>query len=353
VGASNILLIQLRQLGDIILTTPCIRELKRAWPDARITFLCHPMGRLILEDNPAIDQLLTYDPKLPWYREWDFVRKLRSQHYDLVLDFMYNPRSALYARLSGAPKRLAFPSRRQWLFTDIVPQDPVVEYIVLEKFRYLRNLGIKPERGGLVLPWFPQHAKVVEEWIAAETSLRSSAPRVILAPTHRRVDRQWPLERYAAIADRLTRDWGAMVIWAWGPGEQDFVQGAQKHCKTRTLLAPKTSFRELAALIANCDLFIGNSNGPSHVAVAVDTPSLQLHGPTYAATWCPRTERHQALQAGHDRVEGRGPMDLIREEELWQALKAMEPIVSEAKAARQLAGIRRTWQPDSQGMRVP
>jgi heptosyltransferase-3 len=352
VAASNILLIQLRQLGDIILTTPGIRELKRAWPDARISFLCHPMGRLILEDNPSIDQLLTYDPKLPWYREWDFVSQLRSQAYDLVLDFMYNPRSALYAKLSGAPRRLAFPSRRQWLFTDIVAQDRTVEYIVLEKFRYLRHLGIKPERGGLVLPWFQQHAKVVEDWIAEESRLRSTAPRVILAPTHRREDRRWPLDRYAAIADRLTRDWGAIVIWAWGPGEGEFVQAAQKLCETQTLMAPKTSFRELAALIANCDLFIGNSNGPSHVAVAVDTPSLQLHGPTYAATWCPRTERHRALQAGQDRSEGRGPMDLIREEELWQALKAMEPIVAEAKEARQLAGVRTAWQPESQGMRI-
>ncbi len=351
-SGSNILLIQLRQLGDIILTTPCIRELKRAWPEARISFLCHPMGRLILEDNPYIDQLLTYDPKQAWYQEWAFVRSLRAQRFDLVLDFMYNPRSALYARLSGAPRRLAFPSRRQSLFTDIVPQDPIVEYIVLEKFRYLRHLGVKPLQGGLDLPWFAQHAAVVERWIAQEPLLKGTGPRVILAPTHRRPDRQWPLERYAAIADRLTREWGALVIWAWGPGEEEFVQGARRICQSPSLMAPKTSFRELAALIANCDLFIGNSNGPSHVAVAVDTPSLQLHGPTYAATWCPKTERHRSLQAGQNRDEGRGPMDLIREEELWQALRAMEPIVKQAQNARELVGIRTAWQPESQGMRV-
>jgi ADP-heptose:LPS heptosyltransferase len=60
--------------------------------------------------------------------------------------------------------------------------------------------------------------------------------------------------------------------------------------------SPKTTFRELAALIGESHLFIGNSNGPSHVAVAMDTPSIQLHGPTSAVSWCPMTERHRAVQ---------------------------------------------------------
>ncbi len=62
-------------------------------------------------------------------------------------------------------------------------------------------------------------------------------------------------------------------------------------------MAPETKLSELGDLIARCQLFIGNSNGPSHIAVAVDTPSLQLHGPTNALAWCPDTDRHTYIQS--------------------------------------------------------
>lgn len=337
----KILLLQLRQLGDILLTTPCIREIKRAWPHASISFLAHPMGRLVLDKNPYIDELITYGSS--WGEQASLLRKLRAASFDLSLDFMYNPRSAFYARWTGAPQRLAFDSRRNFLFTEIVPQNPEVEYIVREKFRYLEQLGIQPREQRLDLPWFPEHADPVTAWLAAEPRLAEAPLRVVLSPTHRRVERQWSLARYAALADRLHRDWKAAVIWIWGPGEEDFVRGAQALALEPSFLAPKTSFRELAALIANCDLFVGNSNGPSHVAVSVDTPSLQLHGPTYAKTWCPLTERHRGLQAGHDTPQKRGPIDLISEEEVWQALEGMYPIAEVSAQGRRASGAKKTW----------
>ncbi len=339
--APKILLLQLRQLGDILLTTPCIREIKRAWPEAEVSFLAHPMGRLVLEGNPYLHELIIYGSS--WTEQAALLKKLRRASYDIVLDFMYNPRSAFYARWTGASRRLAFPSRRDFLFTESVAQNPEVEYIVREKFRYLEQLSISPVAQGLDLPWSAQHAALSEKWLQSEPALAVAPLRVVLSPTHRRVERQWPLSRYAALADRLTRTWGAAVLWIWGPGEQEFVQRAMCMAKEKTYLAPATSFRELAALIANCDLFVGNSNGPSHVAVAVDTPSLQLHGPTYAKTWCPLSERHGALQAGQSSEQKRGPIDLISEEELWQALNGMRSVAEASAQGRQLVGVKKTW----------
>lgn len=339
--APKILLLQLRQLGDILLTTPCIREIKRAWPDAEISFLSHPMGKLILDGNPYLTALYTYGTG--WGEQAQLLGQLRAASFDLVLDFMYNPRSAFYARWTGAPRRLAFRSRRDFFFTEQVPQNPEVEYIVREKFRYLEQLGIEPRAQGLDLPWFEQHAAPVARWFASVPELSGSALRVVLSPTHRREERQWPIARYAALADRLSRTWGARVIWAWGPGEEEFVSAARALAREPSWLAPKTSFRELAALLANCDLFVGNSNGPSHVAVAVDTPSLQLHGSTYARTWCPLSERHRGLQAGAASPQKRGPIDLIKEEEVWQALEGMHPYAEVSAQGRQLNGVIQTW----------
>ncbi|WP_141731653.1 glycosyltransferase family 9 protein [Oligoflexus tunisiensis] len=343
--ARNILLIQLRQLGDILLTTPCFREIKRAWPEARITFLSHPMGRLIADENPYLHQHLTYDPKGGWRQELKLIRELRAAQYDLVLDFMYNPRSALYARATGCPRRLAFPSRRALLFTEIVPQGGRIEYIVQEKFRYLQHLGIQPVSVRLDLPWSEKHTGPLMQLLQEAPDFSQAPWRIAISPTHRRVERQWPVERYAKIADRLHLEWGASVLWLWGPGEEDFVRHAMSFCEQPMRLAPKTSFRELAALIANCDLFIGNSNGPSHVAVAADTPSLQLHGPTYAATWCPQTDEHQAVQAGAGTPAGRGPIATVTEAEVWQSLEKLQPLLRKTAESRQQNGVRMRWSP--------
>lgn len=341
--APKILLVQLRQLGDILLTTPCIREIKRAWPDASIDFLAHPMGRLVLDGNPYLDQILTYDPKGNWREEWKLLRTLRRRGYDCALDFMYNPRSALYTRCSGAGRRLAFASRRAAFFTEIVAQSPSeIEYIVTEKFRYLRQLNIAPVSEALDLPWFAADARCAQDFFASSPDLEKAPLRIVLSPTHRRVERQWPVDRYAKLADRLQREWGAAVVWIWGPGEEDFVRQVQSLAREPTYLAPRTSFRELAALIAQCDLFVGNSNGPSHVAVAVETASLQIHGPTYAKTWCPDRPPHRALQAVTP-SERHGPIDLISEEELWQALGSMRPQIEAAASRRKSQGPRLSW----------
>ncbi len=339
----KILLIQLRQLGDIILTTPCLRELKKAWPDASIDFLCHPMGKLILKGNPYLNQLITYDLKASWIEQLRFLESLRKARYDLVLDFMYNPRSALYAAWTRAPKRLAFPSRRSFLFTDLVPQNPKVEYIVREKFRYLEYLGLRPADETLDLPWGRGDLGPLEKLLAAEPKFAQAKVRAVISATHRRDERQWPVERYAEVADRLVREKGAAVLWIWGPGEDDFVKQAMSHCREPMLMSPATTFHELAALLGNCDFFLGNSNGPSHVAVSVRMSSLQIHGPTYANAWCPRTALHRAVQAGENLPEGRAPIALIQTQEVWQTLEAMWPQIEQVAAQRQARGLKSQW----------
>ena len=219
----KILIIQLRQLGDIILTTPCLRELRAAYPEAKIDFLAHGMGKLILNDNPYLNHLYTYSEADPILSQLRLMKKLRSQKYDLVLDFMYNPRSALLAWSTGSKKRMAFKSRRSKFFTDLVPAPEKSDYIVREKFHYLRYLGLEPKDESLVLPWFENH---LEPYLKSRDELfpDSSALRVVLSPTHRRQERQWPKKMYAQLADYLVSKWNAQVVWIWGPGEKELPQ---------------------------------------------------------------------------------------------------------------------------------
>jgi ADP-heptose:LPS heptosyltransferase len=331
----KILLIQLRQLGDILLTTPCIREILKEHPNAEISFLSHPMGKLVLNGNPYVKEHYTYDPKAGVLAEWKLARLLRSQNFDLVIDFMNNPRSAFYARYTGAKDRIAFKSARFWAYTGMVERQKISEYIVTEKFGLLRKAGLAPKDVSLDLPWFEKDYNGIKDFMGP---LLTNAPVISLSPTHRHAVRQWGRRQWAELADFLVREWGAKIVWIWGPGEEEFVDHIMDLTQSKTLKAPATSFRELAALLAQGDLFIGTSNGPSHVAVAAKTLSFQLHGPTQGPAWCPNNENHRFIEglSGNQKA-----MEFISLEEVVKGLNSMKDLVY-ARAANRTK--LTTWQ---------
>lgn len=352
------LLIQLRQLGDILLTTPCVAALRRARPKAKIAFLSHDMGRLVLDGNPHIDEHFVYQQGWSLPQRLRFLATLRERRFNRVIDFMNNPRSALFAFATGAPERVAFRSARRLAYTKTVDKPAEPRYIVERKMLLLQALGLStPDLGelgkaqldqravNLILPWGEHHTRPLMQLVGSEPGFKQAALRVILSPTHRRAARRWPLSSYAALADFLVREWGAAVVWLWGPGgEEAEVDAARALCHVPTIKAPATGYREMAALIANSDLFVGNSNGPSHVAVAVGTPSLQLHGPTEGAAWCPpRLDHHRYLQAPLVDAEGRGRLDALSVEAAIAVLAQMRPAIAEHQERLKQQGPRFQW----------
>ena len=332
----RVLVIQLRQLGDILLTTPCLRAIKRDLKGAKITFLSHAMGRLVLDDSPFIDEHFFYDDSWSKWRELQFAKTLHDREFDIVFDFMNNPRSALYTFASRAGRRYSFNSSRNFAYTDTAPRGGGV-YIVEEKFRLLASAGIDATDRSLALPWFETDTHPVFQLQGKDEVFRDATLRVVLSPTHRRQPRRWSLARYAELADRLVRERSAYVTWIYGPSEEETIERVMAKCQEKTYMAPRTTFREMAAFVANVDLFVGNSNGPSHVAVAVDTPSIQLHGPTDVRSWCPCSERHQGIQAGD------GTMEDISVDQVWQTFDGMQEVVEAAAQQRREAGVRVSW----------
>ena len=342
--------LQLRQLGDILLTTPIFRELKFSDPDVHLTFLSHEMGRLVIDGCPYVDEYFTYGNDWTLSQHLQLAKTLREREFDIVIDSMNNPRSAFYAFASGAKERVAFKSSRSFIYTTTIPRPTESDYIVKERLRLAVAAGFKVREGEshkLILPWFEKHTSPVMKLMGSQPAFATSPMRVVLSPTHRRSPRRWALKSYAALADRLTREWGAYVMWIWGPGEETEIIEAMSCCETTTYKSPATTFRELAALIANFDLFIGNSNGPSHVAVAVDTPSLQIHGPTSAKAWCPMTLAHQALQGvgadGRTKGDSIGIIDTISLEAVLEKLSEMKPVIESVASDRRKKWPRLNW----------
>ena len=334
---TKILLVQLRQLGDILLTTPLIPALTETFQEIasrrptceaettgmgrlEISFLTHSMGNVILSDFPGLARVFTYSEKDTLVAQARLIQNLRQESFDYVVDCMNNPRSALLTFLSGGKVRLGFRSARRWAYHQRLEKSGSQVYIVKEKLRFAEALmeRIWGERFSEpfppcvarskiplpLVPFGPEDSAKALNFFKKQSS--QNRLRFILSPTHRHSVRLWPLERFARMADwlvteatKMARDAGlegAEVYWLWGPGEEPVVDRCLSLCSQPTTKLPPTSFREMAAFIANAHMFLGNSNGPSHVAVSVATPSLQLHGPTDGRSWCPPVPEHRYVQ---------------------------------------------------------
>lgn len=281
----SILVVQLRRLGDVILTTPALEALKKRYPGAKLDFLVEKPGAEAVAGHPAIDEVLVYDAEgalgaLSW------ALKVRARKYDWVIDFLANPRTALLTALSGA-KVKAGPAhvRRSWAYDHKMVQSPLAVYAGLEKVRWLKDLGVTPE-----------DAPVLPRLFVAERPARVG--NVIgLVPPSRQVTRRWPAESYARLGRLLRDKHGARLKVFWGPGEKALAEEVARGIGAGASVIPETrTIAELGRELAECRLVVTNCNGPKHVAVALGVPTVTIHGSSDPASWTPAHPDHLAVR---------------------------------------------------------
>ena len=284
----RILLIQLRRIGDVLMTTPAVAALRKAYPDAHISFLTEKPSDLLFRHNPNVDQVIVHPHHGSLAAKIALLWRLRRENFDLTIDFFSNPRSALITWLTGAPRRIGLDFRgRRWGYTETVRPDGSVPYSAGHKAALVEKLGLK------VSPLLPEiflgeteRAYARRQWDGLDVT--SGELLVALCPVSRRSYRTWPVERYAHLADVLIERYGAKVWIVWGPGEEAFADAMRLHMRHLALPDfPMPDLLEMAALLERCHLFVGNDGGPHHMAVSVGTPTLTVFGRDFAHTWTP------------------------------------------------------------------
>jgi heptosyltransferase III len=278
---AKILVIQLRRIGDVLLTTPVLRALRRKFTEAQIDFLVEKPGAEILAGNPYINNLLIYDKKdqLQW------IHLIRSAKYDLILDYLGNPRTAWIVGVSGAKYRLGFKrAGRDFVYTTKVTPDPVPKYVPAHKLDLLKPLGIEANNIDLDLTISEQALGRIKIFLLKE-KITESDMLVGISPTSRRSARRWLKQGFAEIAGSLMQKYNAKVIFLWGPGEETYIDDIISLMKKRPLKSPALNIAESVALTSTLKLFIGNDNGPMHIAQGLKIPSVVIFGPTQSANW--------------------------------------------------------------------
>lgn len=293
----RILIIRPSAIGDIVMASPLIGALRRAWPRAYVAWLAEPYARDLLGHNALLDEVILW-PKGYWQqlaksgrflklgREIkQFGRELRRHRFDLAIDGQGLLRSRLLARLSGARERVGLDSREpgRSLMTRVVSRGSDLARISSEYLELAKALK-------LPIDDFRMRVTVGSEELSRTRQLLAAAgvsgPYVLLCPFTTRPQKHWLEERWAQLALELATDLNLAVAIAGGSGDTEPAKSIQAKAAAKLHdFTGRTSLGQSAALVQLAHLVVGVDTGLTHLGIALDRPTIALFGAT-----CPYTE---------------------------------------------------------------
>jgi heptosyltransferase I len=266
----NVLVVRLGALGDIVHTVPAVHALTSALPQARVDWLVEKRHKPVLD----LFALKVQPIELQRGSVGAFLaamRGLRERGYDVALDFQGLLKSAVLARGSGARRVIGFardalrePLASRFYTESVDPGQ--ARHIIQKNLSLLKALGI--EEAGISLPLRARHAGAISD------------RHVVLNAGAGWPNKQWPPDRFGALAIALQRSRGLRSIVTWGPGEESLAQAVVSESSGAAALAPATTLEELMALVASAALVVSGDTGPIHMAAAAAAPIVGIYGPT-------------------------------------------------------------------------
>jgi heptosyltransferase-3 len=339
----NILVIKLRYLGDVVVSTPVFEALRHHYPKASITALVNKGTEAMLRGNPNVDRIFILErdknPIIDLKKQFRLIAKLRKFRFDLALELTNNDRGATYSFLSGAKRRLGYRPKtlkflgRYLLFTDLISLRKG-QHMVDRHLQMIEHLGHSPLSRFPSLYWKKADEAFCEA-LLGHNNLSLEDNFVVLHPILKAKYRAWRIEGYAKLCDYIYDTFGIPTVMVCGPSsnEGSFVDNIAKTSKCNPInLGGKLSLEQLVALISRATLFIGIDSGPMHMAAAVNTPVAAIFGPQTKVTWGPYGENNVVIQKEWDCVpcirngcNDSGKSRCLDELSLEEVIGAVEP----------------------------
>ena len=285
----RVLIWKLSALGDVILSTPSLRALRRQFPKGRLTLAVGRASYEAVAHCPYLDDIIVYDSRGKdrgpiWHLR--FVQRLRREAFDLSVDLQNSRKTHAMAWLAGVPVRIGYRRKFRWLLNRGVRVPRVVLAPVAQQQHLLRQSAFAIDGDQLELWPSP------EDEASAAKLLGPVEPGRTIIGVHpggsgRWQTKRWDIERWAALCDALSRQ-NVHVVVTGGPDEQGLAGILRSHISSApTMLIGKTSLMELACVIKQCHVFLAQDSSSLHVASAMGTPTVALFGPTDARRHLP------------------------------------------------------------------
>jgi lipopolysaccharide heptosyltransferase I len=303
--ARRIALIKPSALGDIVHSLPVLTALRQRFPEAHITWVVNQGYEPLLHGHPDLDATRPFDRKAAgrnWFRAaryyGSFLRGLRREEFDLVLDLQGLLRSGLMVAASGAPRRVGLSTAREgavWFYTDAVPTGDFERIHAVDRYwRIAEALGAGHGPKEFRVP-LPEPAR---RW-AAEALAGCPRPWLMLGVGARWVTKRWLPAHFAELTRRVQRQVGATAVFVGGKDETPLAQAvADQLDGPRCDLTGRTTLPQLAAVLALADVMLSNDTGPLHLAAALGRPVV-------APFTCTRVVKNGPYGAAENAVETR------------------------------------------------
>ena len=337
----KVLIIKLRYIGDTLTLIPLVRAIKGHRPEAHVSVMIYKGTEGILAYQREIDEIILLDRgeikktsllKRIRYNLQTWIR-VYNKKFDWVIDLTSSDRTSLISLFSRAPLRIGAPLNNlleRFAYHELIQADPKQAHIIDYQLASLKILGCSTSQVDMRI-FVPEEIekKVRTQW----ASVINSKPLIVIHPGARGPLRQWREERFAQIADRLINTYDAHIILIGGPEEKNTIDqvevqmGRKPEGKTTSL-----PLIEVAALVKQAQMFIGNDTATGHIAAGVGTPHIILFGPTFPHLWAPKGAKGISIFKSPDCcgcrqiscLEKENPcMDRISVEEVWDAARSL------------------------------
>ncbi|HMQ79568.1 MAG TPA: glycosyltransferase family 9 protein [Ignavibacteria bacterium] len=274
---NKILIIKPQAIGDVLLSTPVIENMRHHFPDAEINFLTQSFCREALEGNPYLDRVLTYDIG-KGDSSYCLIRNIHNQKYDLILDLFGNPRTAIIVFNSDARYRVGFRFKWRALAYNIKVKPRSSEVHNIEfNLDAVRALGLEVISNKPKFYLNGVHTEFAGEFF---TKNDLTGKRVIgFNPSGTWPTKVWNEEKWVELGRLFSKDSRILLFWGYDK-EKELAQRIQKAIGSSALLIPETNLKYMAALIKKCDLFVTNDTGPMHIAWVSGVNTAAIFGPT-------------------------------------------------------------------------
>lgn len=295
--APRVLIVRTGAIGDVVNALVFAAALRDGRPAAHIGWVCHPLVAPLLVGNPAVDAVHL------WRRGWRLcelarlLREVRGARYDVAVDLQRLQKSALLARLSGAPRVLGFDrarsKERSHLWTrERIPAGARRAHMVAQYLEFAAHLGLPAARPRWPLPPLDE----ARAWAAQRLAPLAHARVVVLNLGASKPAKRWPAAAFAALAERHAGDDVAFVLTG-GPDDRATADAVRAAAPEVTLdLAGQTSLLQLAALLERAVVVVTGDTGAMHLAAALGRPVVALFGPSDATRTGPYGAGHVVLR---------------------------------------------------------
>jgi ADP-heptose:LPS heptosyltransferase len=299
-------------VGDVLLATPALAALRRAYPQAHIAWAVSSWSLPLLENSPHLDDLIDagsigtrHQTAADLHR---LERRMRQARYDTCFVLDRSPRLTWLVWRMGIPQRVGLNSRGRGFAHTVQAQVRGIRHEAELYLDVLRAVGVRADSPRLEFYPVPAEQEAVARLLNASAAAPTyqAGPLVVIHPGGGENPgmemqlKRWPAERFALLANRLVRQHNARLVLAGGPSDVTTSRDiAGMIAYPVTDLTGELSWGQLGALLGWTDLYVGNDTGSTHLAVAMGARVVAIFGPTDPRRYGPFAPPEQAVALWH------------------------------------------------------